>query len=311
MTSLEVSKRMIKPINTVPKPFLKWAGGKRRLAKIIIKLIPKEFFSSQGGFYEPFVGGGAVTFSLGEEKHQSYIPGDRLIINDINKDLVTTYTAIRDNLDELITRLNLLEKYISKESFYEIRAKQPDNNIDLAARMIYLNKTCFNGLWRVNSKGQFNVPWGNYKNPVLYEIENLLACHKRIQNAKILNLDFAQAVTYAKIGDFVYFDPPYIPLSSTSSFSQYAKANFGQKEHLVLKKVVDDLTQKGIKVILSNSDTELTREIFGSNMNLYKINVQRSISASRDSRIVVSEIIACNYKLKLESIDQKIIAIKL
>ena len=293
----------------VPTPFLKWAGGKRKLAPIISALIPEDFFIGDGRFFEPFIGGGALTFYLGDSAGKKYIPGERLIISDTNEDLITTYIVIRDNLEELIVRLIELSKNINEDFFYEMRLKNPTTPVERAARVVFLNKTCFNGLWRVNSKGQFNVPWGHYKKPRLFDEDNLMVCSARLKNSEIFAGHFESVVTNSAKGDFVYFDPPYLPLSSSSNFSKYARADFGTNEHELLNGVIKQLTEKGVKVILSNSDTPLSREIFGSELNLYQLGVQRNIAAKSSSRIIVSEIIATNYKIKNLSNDQLLIKI--
>lgn len=293
----------------ITTPFLKWAGGKRKLAPIISALMPENFFTGNGRFFEPFIGGGALTFYLGDRAGEKYIPGERLIISDTNEDLITTYIVIKDNLDELIVRLMELSKNINKDFFYEMRLQNPTTPVEKAARVIFLNKTCFNGLWRVNSKGQFNVPWGHYKKPRLFDEDNLMACSVRLKNSKIFAGHFESVVTNSNKDDFVYFDPPYLPLSSSSNFSKYARADFGTNEHELLSGVIKQLTKKGVKMILSNSDTPLSREIFGSELNLYQLGVQRNIAAKSSSRIKVSEIIATNYKIKNLPTDQLLIKI--
>jgi DNA adenine methylase len=176
-----------------------------------------------------------------------------------------------------------------------VRASHPVRKIDIAARFIYLNKTCFNGLWRVNSKGEFNVPWGKLQNPTIFDESILIANSKRLQGAKIAKREFLRQLENAKNGDLVYLDPPYIPLSSSSSFSKYSKLDFDISNHEQLASCIDSLTKKGVFVILSNSDTSETRKIFGGSMNLYQISVGRSISAKSESRKRVNEIIATNY----------------
>jgi len=281
----------------IASPFLKWAGGKRKLAPLISEMMPPDFFTQKGSFFEPFIGGGAVTFFLGNENSAKYISGDRLAISDTNEDLITTYIVIRDDVDALIEQLDKISKKINEQYFYELRLSKPTNPVDRAARVIFLNKTCFNGLWRVNSSGQFNVPWGRYKNPRILDIDNLKACSKRLANSRISTASFDLAVSNASQSDFVYFDPPYLPISSSSSFSKYAKADFGISQHEQLHETIKKLTEKKVKVILSNSDTPLTRKIFGSDLNLYQIGVQRHIGAKSSSRVIVSEIIGSNYKI--------------
>jgi DNA adenine methylase len=191
--------------------------------------------------------------------------------------------------------LKRLGKHTDREAFEKVRASRPVTKIDIAARFIYLNKTCFNGLWRVNSKGEFNVPWGKLQNPRIFDESILKANANRLHGAKIAKRDFLSQLTRAQKGDLVYLDPPYIPLSSSSSFSKYSKLDFDISNHEQLASCIESLTQRGVFVILSNSDTSETRKIFGGSMNLYQISVGRSISAKSESRKRVNEIIATNY----------------
>ena len=278
-------------------PFLRWAGGKRKLAGLISNSIPDSFWKSNNIFYEPFVGGGAVMLHLGNHKSKMYVDGARLHINDMNPDLICTYQVIQNEVEGLILQLEILSKDLSKEKYYEIRAQQNLEGIGRAARFIYLNKTGFNGLWRVNSKGHYNVPWGQLKNPTIFEPETLRSVAQRLVGARITHTEYSSAVDSAVASDVVYFDPPYIPLSTSSSFSQYAMADFGLKEQNQLAETIAILKSKSVDVILSNSDTELSREIFGSVMNLYQIDASRAIAAKASSRGSVKEIIGTTMKI--------------
>jgi DNA adenine methylase len=208
---------------------------------------------------------------------------------------VTTYKIIRDDVGQLCAKLTKLSKDVSKEAFERIRSSQPNSEVDIAARFIYLNKTCFNGLWRVNNSGKFNVPWGQLKNPKIIDIDVLHSNSVRLKSAKISNHDFQVQLEKARKGDLVYLDPPYIPISVSSSFSKYSKLDFGISDHERLADTIKELKLKGVFVVLSNSDTPETRRIFGKFMNLYQIKVTRSISANSSSRLKVNEIIATNY----------------
>jgi DNA adenine methylase len=301
-------------------PFIKWAGGKRKISKLLQNSFPQSFYESGKNYYEPFVGGGALALSLGDNVGSFHFSGSRLFLNDMNPDLVATYEVIRDNVDELMQKLDeIQDEFIrlkrpddieddaSSESakeqmnradyFYQVRAQEPKTKIDTAARLIFLNKTCFNGLWRVNSKGKFNVPYGHHKNPSLYAKDNLIECHQRLQGSTITHSEFSLAVNQAKKGDLVYFDPPYIPLNMTSSFSQYSKNDFGLKEQKDLAMVIASLTERGVFVILSNSDTPETREIFGEVLSLRRILMTRYISASAKNRNSVHEVIGTNFEV--------------
>jgi DNA adenine methylase len=285
-----------------PTPFLRWAGGKRRLAETIVSSFPKSFNSTQNCFFEPFVGGGALSLYLGNKGLDQYVPGKKLFINDLNPDLITTYKVIQQDPEKLMKKLKSLAKDLSHEEFLRIRALRPTKPVEVAARFIYLNKTCFNGLWRVNSKGEFNVPWAKLKSPLIYSKPNLEMVSERLQGATITNIGYASALSAAAKDDLVYFDPPYIPLNSTSSFSKYAKEDFGNLDQYALAGVIDGLTARGVHVILSNSDTSLTRKIFGDSLTLHQMSVTRSISANSSSRMKVQELIGVNFDVSSRSL---------
>jgi DNA adenine methylase len=279
---------------TSPAPFLRWAGGKRQLLDSITSCLPDIDASTR--FFEVFVGGGAVMFKLGEKDFPSFIPGKRLIINDVNPDLVATYRTVRDDLASLFDELEEMSKDTTKVKFEAVRRMQPKTDVEKAARFIYLNKTCFNGLWRVNGKGDFNVPWGKLKNPTIYSPELLSACSERLQGAQIRCAPFATALSDAKKGDLVYLDPPYIPLSASASFSKYAQHDFSVIDHYSLAGVIQGLTERGVRIMLSNSDTELTRHIYRK-LGLWQVSASRSISAASSSRGRVKELIGVNYHI--------------
>jgi DNA adenine methylase len=284
-------------------PFLRWAGGKRKLAELLTDCFPESFWESENRFYEPFVGGGALMLHLGEDTSLRYVPGERISLNDMNPDLICTYETIRDNVEELIEKLQILSLDLSKERYLEIRSQHDLEGVDRAARFIYLNKTGFNGLWRVNKDGFYNVPWGQLKNPTIFERQSLVGVSRRLIGASITHSSFEESVEFAVAGDVVYFDPPYIPLSDSSSFSQYAKANFGLKEQNNLAATISKLSNKSVHVILSNSDTSLSREIFGPVMNLYQIDAARAIAAKAASRGTVKEIIGTTFKIAEASLS--------
>jgi DNA adenine methylase len=281
-----------------PQPFLRWAGGKRRLANLLIQAFPQDFDPRVNKLYEPFIGGGALMFATGNRNAEMYVPGKNLLINDSNPDLIIVYKVIKSNLPELLGELKKLSKNLSKEEFERIRSSSPTTNVARAARFIYLNKTCFNGLWRVNSSGQFNVPWGKLKNPLIFDASNLEACRKRLIGSKITTGGFSAAVASAKKNDLVYFDPPYLPLSASASFSQYSKDNFGIQDHEELAETILRLTRKGVYVILSNSDTPETRRIFGKTLTLRQIMMNRSISAAAHARTPVNEVLGTNFEIR-------------
>ena len=272
------------------KPFTKWTGGKRKLLPILTELIPDDF----NRYYEPFIGGGALFFKL--------LPHDA-IINDFNEELINSYLQIRDNPNELINLLAEHRDNNSKDYYLNIRSADRDGRIEdmtdveRAARILYMLRVDFNGLYRVNSKNQFNVPYGRYKNPkildedLIYEVSGYLNAN----NIQILQGDFANAVADAVDGDLVYFDPPYIPLSETSSFTSYTHEGFSYEDQVRLRNTVRDLTRRGVKVILSNSSSPLVEDLY-QEFNLHYVEAQRTNGAKKSSRGKISEIIVTNYE---------------
>lgn len=271
------------------RPFLKWAGGKRQLISQIKPYIPNEFNT----YYEPFVGAGAILFDLAPNK---------AIVNDKNGELVNVYREIKNNLEELIRNLEIhLDKH-SEEYYYEIRAKDRIESYNLwtdaqkAARFIYLNRTCYNGLYRVNSKGFFNVPFGKYKNPKIVDVE-LLSEVSRYLNENhifILNGDFETALTSAKINDFVYIDPPYDPVSTTAAFTSYSNDGFNKEDQIRLKELFDNLNARGCKVLLSNSNTEFINDLY-KDYKIELVTAARNINSVASKRGKVYEVLVMNY----------------
>ncbi|MEN6412719.1 MAG: DNA adenine methylase [Veillonellales bacterium] len=270
-------------------PILKWAGGKRQLIHEIEKYIPRKFTT----YYEPFVGGAAVLF---------YTQPPKAVINDVNAELMNLYQVIKNDVDGLIESLKNHKN--EAEYFYKIRELDRDKNvysrltlIDRASRILFLNKTCYNGLFRVNKAGEFNAPFGNYKNPNLVNEITLRAVSNYFNKANIvfLNGDFEQAVRGIRKGSFVYLDPPYDPVSNSANFTGYNKGGFNQAEQIRLKKLCDSLQQKGVKFLLSNSDTGFINDLYKS----YKIEViqaRRAINSKADSRGEVNEVLVRNFE---------------
>ncbi|WP_049802678.1 DNA adenine methylase [Gloeothece verrucosa] len=275
--------------NKLVKPFLKWAGGKRQLIAEISKYIAK--FRENTTYYEPFVGGGALLFHLQPKK---------AVINDSNSELINCYEVIRDSVEELIE--DLRQHKNEPDYYYAIRAwdRSPDYKekppIQRASRIIFLNKTCYNGLFRVNSQGQFNVPFGRYKKPNILDDGVLRAIHKYLNEnqVEILNQDFQEAVTTAQKGDFIYFDPPYDPVSDTASFTGYDVNGFDKNEQERLKSTVDDLTRRGCKVLLSNADTPFIRNLY-KDYNRVTVAASRAINSNGLKRGKISEVLVMNY----------------
>jgi DNA adenine methylase len=280
-----------KIITDKPKPFVKWVGGKRQLLKQfrLMNLYPPERFDiSKGRYFEPFVGGGAVFFDLLPEKG---------FLSDLNKELITTYNIIKNNVEALISSLKKHKN--SKEYFLKVRAQNPDvlSELSTASRFIFLNRTCFNGMYRVNSKGGFNVPFGDYDNPLICDDKNLRKVSKALQKVEIKHQDYKAILKKAKKGDFVYFDPPYYPVSKTSSFTSYTLESFLEKEQLELRDTFLELTERGCFVMLSNSDTPFINKIYSKHkgVRISKVYAGRAINSKGSGRGKITEVLITNY----------------
>lgn len=277
--------------NMLVGPVVKWVGGKRQLLDQIVPLLPKRFSS----YCEPFLGGGAVLF---------YIQPSKAIVNDLNADLITVYEVIRDHVEDLIESLNRHEN--TSTYFYAIRdidrdkkAYEAMTKIEIASRLIYLNKTCFNGLFRVNSSGEFNSPFGYYKNPNIVNEPVLRAVSKyfNANNVTLYCKDFAEVLRLVTKGSFVYLDPPYDPVSDTASFTGYNKGGFDRNEQIRLKQCCDDLTQRGIKFLLSNSATDFIKELY-QDYSITIVKAKRAINANGSKRGSIEEVLIRNYDTK-------------
>ncbi|MDR1837013.1 MAG: DNA adenine methylase [Treponema sp.] len=280
--------------NPLIKPYLKWAGGKRQLLTDIKKCLPKGM--NDYIYYEPFVGAGAVFFELQPRK---------AVINDFNEQLILTYNVIKKNVDDLIILLKKYQEKNNEEYYYEIRNIDRDlikfnklTDTEKAARLIFLNKTCFNGLYRVNSQGLFNVPYGKYKNPaiceeiVLRQINNYLNSNEII----ILNNDFEHAVSTADKKSFVYFDPPYHSPDKTN-FTGYQADGFNENEQERLRSVIVKMTNRGVKCLLSNSDTVYIRELYNHDFfDIMPVQAKRVINSDSAGRGIVNEVLIKNWK---------------
>jgi DNA adenine methylase len=275
-------------VTAKPEPFLKWAGGKGQLLKQYEPLFPHRF----NNYLEPFIGGGAVFFHLYNTGKLN--SGKKVILIDSNEELIHCYSAIKEEVEKLIKILSS-PKFINKnETYYKIRVEEPKDRYARAARTIYLNKTCFNGLYRVNSKGKFNVPFGSYKNPLICNAENLRAVSFAIRDAEILCDDFAKCLEFVKRNDFIYFDPPYQPLSKTSSFTSYTKNSFNETEQQRLCNVFKELDKQGCKVMLSNSDTPFIRKLY-KNFRIEVVYAKRAINCKASGRGAITELVILNY----------------
>jgi DNA adenine methylase len=261
-----------------PRPFLKWAGGKGKLIEQYIPYLPKKFKT----YYEPFLGGAAVFF---------YLNPPSAALTDINAELVNAYRCVQDNVEELILNLEVHQLRHCRDYYYEVRQSPGVTNIEKAARLIYLNKTCFNGLYRENSKGAFNVPIGKYKNPKICNPVLLRSVSAALQNAQIHVRPFEDILEHASsCDDFVFFDPPYHPLSPTSNFTAYSRYSFTQDDQIRLKYVFAELAERGVKVMLSNSDCPFIRELY-SDFNINSIIAPRLINSDARKRGNITELL--------------------
>lgn len=274
--------------NDLVAPVVKWVGGKRQILDEILKYVPDDFST----YYEPFVGGGAVLFALCPQK---------AVVNDVNSELINIYQVIRDDADALVNDLKKHEN--NREYFYNLREKDRDKDsycklspVERASRIIYLNKTCYNGLFRVNRAGEFNTPFGNYKNPNIVNEFVLKAVSEYFSHAEIrfTCMDFEEVLKNIRKDSFVYLDPPYDPVSTTANFTGYDKGGFDKGEQIRLKNVCDRLNKKGIRFLLSNSATEFI-------LNLYRdytveiIHANRAVNSNPNKRGEVDEVLVSNY----------------
>ena len=271
------------------QPFTKWTGGKRQLLEELRSYMPETY----GRYFEPFVGGGALFFDLAPEQ---------AVINDFNEELINAYRQIKNNPAELINLLIKHKENNSKDYYLALRSADRDGRIsrmtgvERAARILYMLRVDFNGLYRVNSKNQFNVPYGRYKNPKIVDVDLLYQISEYLNenDVEILQTDFAEAVKDAETGDFVYFDPPYIPLNETSSFTSYTHEGFSYEEKVRLRDTFKELTERGVYAMLSNSSSPLVEELY-KDFNIYFVEAQRTNGAKSSSRGKISEIIVTNY----------------
>lgn len=268
-----------------PYPFLKWAGGKRQLITQMVNHFPKSYKK----YIEPFVGGGAVFF---------YLLPDKAILSDNNPDLVTCYKVIKNDVKLLIKSLSKCE--YDEKQYYKTRAIDRDeetykklSDVEKAARTIYLNKTGYNGLYRVNSKGFYNVPFGLHKNPTICDEKNLIAVHIGLRNVKIIQGSFEICLNFAEKNDFIYFDPPYHPLSRTSNFTSYLKGNFGKDSQKMLYEIFKMLDDRGCKLLLSNSYSDFILDLY-QDYEIIILKARRSINSNAKKRGLIKEVLIKN-----------------
>ncbi|WP_019503313.1 DNA adenine methylase [Pleurocapsa sp. PCC 7319] len=271
--------------NIKAKPFVKWVGGKTQLLPELTSRIPCNFSK----YFEPFAGGGALFFHMQPEQS---------ILIDINEELTNTYRVIKYQTEELIA--DLKRHIYEKDYYYQIRnVDRTDeykswSDVQRASRLIYLNKSCFNGLYRVNSKGEFNTPMGRYKNPKIVDEINLRACSQALQKAQIINGSFLEVEEQVNRDDFVYFDPPYAPLNATSNFTGYSQNGFDLQMQSSLKNLCDRLDAKGVRFMVSNSNAPLILDLY-SNYKIEFVYANRAINSQGDKRGKIPEVIISNY----------------
>ncbi len=279
--STPTSLRRGRPYFDRAAPVLKWAGGKTRLLPELMPRLPVEI----GRYFEPFFGGGALFFRLQ--------PADA-VISDANAELINVYRCVRDHVDRLIA--DLKRHRYEREYYYGMRAVDPAtlSEVERASRTIYLNRTCFNGLYRVNRRGKFNVPMGKYANPVICHTDRLQAVSELLRGAGVRHGDYASTVEPATEGDFVYFDPPYQPISKTANFTSYTANAFNESDQAALAETFRGLTERGVQCMLSNSDTPLIQELY-ADFRVETILAPRAISRNGAGRSAVREVIVRNY----------------
>lgn len=282
------------PSQVLPRPFLKWAGGKTRLIGQYQPYFPEKFTT----YYEPFLGGGAVFFYLAQQH-----PSLQAILTDINPELINAYCCVRDKVEELIELLLEHQSEHSKDNkeyYYWVRSRSYKKDTEKAARLIYLNKTCYNGLYRENSKGEFNVPIGRYKNPNICQADLLRSVSSLLARAQIKVRKFDEILDFATSSeDFVYFDPPYYPISATSNFTAYSRDNFKESEQLKLRDVFAEVAERGVKVMLSNSNCDFIEKIYSDNQafsinslpQIIEISASRGINSNSCKRGKVKELL--------------------
>lgn len=281
--ALTIAKDSNRPAKA--KPFLKWAGGKKQLLPALLARLPKSFHR----YYEPMLGGGALFF---------YIAPKNAYLSDTNAELINAYLVVKGALDPLIIDLN--QHIHTEQYYYQMRKadRLPEyanwSDVQKASRLIFLNKTCYNGLFRVNSKGYFNTPFGRYANPRIADEANLRLCHHALKKAKICAASFEKISASVKADDFVYFDPPYLPLNQSSSFTSYCAGGFDFGMQQELRDFCAYLHRKGVKFMLSNSHTPETLELY-SDFNIETVQAKRAINSKAEKRGSVTEIIVTNY----------------
>jgi DNA adenine methylase len=265
-----------------PRPFLKWVGGKGQLLSQYEPFFPKDFAT----YYEPFLGGGAVFFRL--------LP-KQAVLTDINSELVNVYCCVRDQVEAVIDLLGHHQRLHDSDYYYQVRSTLGRTNVEKAARLIYLNKTCYNGLYRENSKGKFNVPIGRYKDPKICHPQLLRSVSEALSKTEIAVKPFTEILALAHTSqDFVYFDPPYHPISLTSRFTEYNRYAFNEADQIQLRNTFIQLAERGVKVMLSNSDCSFIRDLY-QDFEIHTISASRAINSNAQKRGKITEVLVTSY----------------
>lgn len=282
----EISSKEVQKNITTPT-FIKWAGGKTQLLSQFEKFFPTQF----NRYYEPFLGSGAVFFYI-----KKLYPEKEFFLSDNNPELINCYEFVKNDLEGLLELLREHRSKHNKEYYYSQRNMDINNlsKIESAARFIYLNKTCFNGLFRVNSKGKFNVPIGSYKNPSIFKEKDMVKAHKLLQDVTLKTMLFEEIINFALPDDFIYFDPPYYPLSPTSNFTSYTSTSFSEKDQQRLAEVYRELDKKGCLLMLSNSYSNFILELY-SDYRIEKVSAKRMINCNGNGRGAIAEAVILNY----------------
>ncbi len=276
--SLEDVSEQTRDPKQAAQPFLKWAGGKRRLLPDLVRHLPEEY----GTYFEPFLGGGALFFAVQPQS---------AVLSDTNERLVRTWKTVRDAPEALIERLSTFPH--NEEFFLQQRQRDIDveDDVEVAAWMLYLNRTAYNGLYRVNSKGGFNVPFGRYENPTICNVDRIRHCSEVLSGVAIHHRDFTAVLKEAQPGDFVYFDPPYVPLSESSSFTGYTRDGFTLDDQARLRDLAGDLKKRGVSVLLSNSSAPQVHELYSDGFELREVQVSRAINSKASGRGKIAELL--------------------
>lgn len=273
-----------------PRPFLKWVGGKRQLLPALLRAV--ECAGPFRRYHEPFLGGGALFFELARLQRLNGVSR----LSDINESVIHAYIGVRDDVDKVTRLLKAHQAKHSEPYYYAMRVRRPRTSAARAARLIYLNKTCYNGLHRENSKGLFNTPMGSYENPRICDEENLRAVSQALSQANLEARSFATIGRQAREGDLIYFDPPYHPLSSTASFTSYSRQGFDEEGQRALAALFRKLDKRGVKLILSNSMTEFIQSLYGD-FCLSRVSAKRSVNSKGDRRGKIAEALITNFEL--------------